>query len=307
MNLKHLSRTELDSRIRTLAKQERELLHEIIQTINEFDQRRLYLDLGYASLFAYLVEAVGYSAGSAQRRIDAARLLKEVPELGEKIESGSLSLVQVSLVQRASREVYRKSSRKVNREEKQELLAKVCGKNFQEAQKEVNQFFEMPILVEQKQQVQSDESVRIELTLSKDLVEKIKLAQALLSYAVPSQSLVEFLDYVADRVIKQKMGRKTRGTATMAVDNRPLNGSFIEGAKKFSNRTKTKVRRDQKVCQYRDPISQKQCGSRWFLQIDHKHSLWAGGSSSAQNAQVLCAEHNRAKYRREVGVRVYRG
>lgn len=90
MNLKSLNRIELDLRIKTLAAQERELLHEIILTIKEIDQRRMYLDLGYPSLFAYLVESVGYSAGSAQRRIDAARLLKEVPELGERIQAGKI-------------------------------------------------------------------------------------------------------------------------------------------------------------------------------------------------------------------------
>ena len=85
MNLKSLSQQELDVRMKTLASQERALLHEVLLTIQEIDQRKSYLERGFAHLFLYLVEGVGYSAGSAQRRIDGARLLKELPLLGEKL------------------------------------------------------------------------------------------------------------------------------------------------------------------------------------------------------------------------------
>lgn len=105
MNLKSLNKFELDQRIKSLVAKERELLHEILLTIKEIDQRRLYLEYGFANLFLYLVEGVGYSAGSAQRRIDAARLLSEVPTLGEKIQSGEVKLHQVSLIQKAARDV----------------------------------------------------------------------------------------------------------------------------------------------------------------------------------------------------------
>lgn len=304
MNLKSLNRTELDLRIKTLVEQERELLHEIILTIKEIDQRRLYLDLGYPSLFAYLVGSVGYSAGSAQRRIDAARLLKEVPELGERIQAGNLNLAQVALIQKASREVYRQTLVKVSREEKLDLLNRVSHKNFQETQKEINQFFEVPVLTEQKQEVQADESVRIELTLSKELYEKIKYAQSLVSHAVPSTELAAFLEYVADRVIKQKTGAKPEAKAKASEAKSTATVAVKTSSSNFSQATKKQILHLQQNCQHREPFTNKQCGSRWFLQIDHKQSRWAGGSSELGNAQVLCAQHNQAKYRKEVGVKV---
>jgi hypothetical protein len=105
MNLKTLNINELDSRMKTLAQKERDLLHEVLLTIKEIDSRRTYLELGFPNMFDYLVNGIGYSEGSAQRRIDAARLLKELPDLAQKIQTGELKLSQISLVQKAARDV----------------------------------------------------------------------------------------------------------------------------------------------------------------------------------------------------------
>lgn len=122
MNLKMLSLTDLDLRMKTLAQKERDLLHEVLLTIKEIDSRKTYLELGFASLFDYLTDGIGYSEGSAQRRIDAARLLKELPQLAEKIQSGEIKLNQISLLQKAAREVFKTQSIKVSAQDKLELI-----------------------------------------------------------------------------------------------------------------------------------------------------------------------------------------
>ena len=60
------------------------------------ERRKLHLTFGYSSLFDYLTKCIGYSNGSAQRRIDAARLADDTPEVIDKLESGELNLAQVS-------------------------------------------------------------------------------------------------------------------------------------------------------------------------------------------------------------------
>jgi len=137
VNLKTLNRFELDQRIKTLAAKERELLHELVLTIKEIDQRRSYLEFGFPNLFAYMTEGIGYSAGSAQRRIEAARLLVEIPSLGQKIESGEVKLNQISLVQKAARDVSKTRSLKVSSDDKLALLENLSNKNYQDSQREV--------------------------------------------------------------------------------------------------------------------------------------------------------------------------
>ena len=187
--LRHLKNSELDLRIKSLAQQERELLTQVLQVIKEIDNRRLYLELSYSSLFAYLTESVGYSAASAQRRIDAARLLNEIPALSEKIENGEIHLTQASMIQKAAREIKRTRQMIVSTEDKLDLLSSLSGKNQRETEIQVAQYFDMPLILKSIERAQADDSVRLEITLSKSQYEKLKQAQALLSHAVPSNHL----------------------------------------------------------------------------------------------------------------------
>ncbi|MBO9666813.1 MAG: DUF222 domain-containing protein [Bdellovibrio sp.] len=204
MILKSLTQDELDMRMKSLAQKERDLLHEVLFTIKEIDSRKIYLDIGFGSLFDYLVSGVGYSEGSAQRRIDAARLIRDIPQMAEKIQNGELTLNQISLIQKASREVYKKHSYKVSFEQKWELIQTLGHKNHAETQLEVAAFFDLPVIHSERRKTQADESVRIELTLSKEGYAKVKQAQELLTHVMPHQDLSQFLEYLAEKVIKQK-------------------------------------------------------------------------------------------------------
>ncbi len=341
--LRHLKDSELDLRIKSLAQQERELLTQVLQVIKEIDNRRLYLELSYSSLFAYLTESVGYSAASAQRRIDAARLLNEIPSLSEKIENGEIHLTQASMIQKAAREIKRTRQIIVPTEDKLDLLSSLSGKNQRETEIQVAQYFDMPLIQKSIERAQADDSVRLEITLSKSQYEKLKKAQALLSHAVPSNHLADFIEYVSGRVIKQKTSvkndvKKSRNLnlkinrnfdneldaklsgnpeAPSSVESTKLSTILsaaelaslpikknTEITKGFPLGIKKEILSRHSSCQYRDPKSDKLCGSTWFLQIDHKHSRWAGGNNEIKNATVLCSRHNNLKYRNESQIKV---
>lgn len=71
----------------------------MIELIKEVNNRRLYLKLGFGSLFDFVTKDLGYEPGSAMRRIQAARIVSEIPEVKGKIEDGRLSLSVISQVQ----------------------------------------------------------------------------------------------------------------------------------------------------------------------------------------------------------------
>jgi hypothetical protein len=305
VNLKALNKTELDQRMKSLAQKERDLLHEVLLTIKEIDCRRTYLELGFGSLFDYLVQGVGYSEGSAQRRIDAARLIREIPEVALKIQSGELKLNQISLVQKASREVFKTRSLKVSAEEKLQVIQSLCDKSHSQSQQQVAAFFDLPVLQSTHQTVQSDESVRVELTLSKEAHAKIRKAQELLSHAVPNQDLGHFLEYLAEKVIKQKSGKKILTTlaAVTTTTNKSVTAAIGTADTVATSTATVAVNSNQNCCQYTDPQTGQRCCSTWQVQVDHKHSRWAGGRDEAGNLQLLCAGHNRMKYRQEAGIK----
>jgi hypothetical protein len=99
LSLKHLSNPELLTQTQALVHQERRLGVEILWHLREIESRRLYAERGYSSLHTYCVQELKYSDGAAHRRISAMRLLKDLPEVEEKIQSGALSLSTAATLQ----------------------------------------------------------------------------------------------------------------------------------------------------------------------------------------------------------------
>ncbi len=278
--LSRMKNSELDYKIKSLAQQERELLREVLEYIKEADTRRIYLDLAFPSMFSYLVEGCGYSAGAAQRRIDAARLLRIEPQLAEKIQSGEINLGQVSLLQKAIRE--KDKIAKVTSEEKRNLIAKLSQKTLPQTQRIISSELELEIKECPRETYQKNESVRLEVTLTKEQWEKLKEARELASNATQSNDWSVLFEYLADRLIRQK-----KSTATVAVKSVTLKRAILN--------------RDQS-CQFQS--EGKICGSRWNLNIDHIRPRWAGGGNAKDNLRVLCQKHNNHLYRQQTGMRL---
>src|SRR4051794_30349453 len=98
MNLKSLSDHELLENTRVAAKNERHSTTVVLHHLLEIYDRRLFSPK-YGSLHEYVVGDLKYNDGEAQRRINAMWILKVVPEVDQKIDSGSLSLTTLSQAQ----------------------------------------------------------------------------------------------------------------------------------------------------------------------------------------------------------------
>ncbi len=75
---------------------ERQSTHRVIALLKENHARRLYAEMAYPNLFAYVHECLGYSESQAYERVKACELAGRVPEVAEKLESGELSLSVVA-------------------------------------------------------------------------------------------------------------------------------------------------------------------------------------------------------------------
>ena len=83
---------ELLAGLLQLVKRDNELTAEVLAHLAELEERRLHLQLGHSSSFAYCVEALGLSEGSAGRRVAAARVCRRFPEAFELVARGDLHL-----------------------------------------------------------------------------------------------------------------------------------------------------------------------------------------------------------------------
>lgn len=281
MNLKLISNDELDQNLMNWVKAEKKALNFVISHIAEIDRRKMYLDFAYPSLRAYLEERMGYDGGSAQRRIDAARLSHSVPGIIESLHQGEIKLSQVTVLQRTLREV---KGNVVSRNTKCELVEAIKNKSVNETQTIVAKALNVEIKQAPKMTAQADESVRFEISLTKSQWDKFNKVRELLSSKVTNGDWSELLEYLSDKVIQQKLGK----------------GSRLEGAS-FDQLKKWILKRDG-CCQFKAKDG-RMCGSKWSLQVDHIQPRWAAGQDIPENLRALCGNHNRYVYRKQANIR----
>ena len=82
-----------------LARHEQALQLRVLDHLREIDARRLYLRLGFSSLFDYTVRELHYTEAAAWRRIKAMRLCRETRGVRERLQDGSLNLSNAALLQ----------------------------------------------------------------------------------------------------------------------------------------------------------------------------------------------------------------
>jgi len=90
--LGRLGNSELLAGLSALVRQSNELTAQVLAHLVELEERMLHLELGFASVFSYCVEALGMSEGAAGRRVAAARVCRRFPSVFERVARGQLHL-----------------------------------------------------------------------------------------------------------------------------------------------------------------------------------------------------------------------
>lgn len=322
MNLKSLTDSELHNSLKNKAAGERAILVDVVSHIHEADRRRLYIQYNYPSLFEYLVGEMKYQGGSAQRRIDAARLLGAVPSIRHDIESGALGLMQLSVVSQGIKQKIKEGGPISNLiENKRELLELVKGQSLPEAQKAIARKLDIEIKSQEKKVVQKDGSVRVEMTLTPEQAEKFRKVRDLISHTHPGATIADVFAIGLDELIKRKdhtlKGNRVKSFAKSKAVRRKVNEAAASAqnistttvevsaqSRPYERKTipanvKRLVFQKFQQCQWSD--RGKICGSTFQSQIDHIVPVRSGGRNEPENLQVLCSRYNKIKYEKEIG------
>lgn len=225
-HLKKLSDQNLLSQTKLLIQKERNITLQVIQHLSEIESRKLYFKRGFSSLFEYAVKELGYSEGSAYRRIKAMKLCQDLPETASKIRTGNLNLTTVSQLQTFFEKQSRKaqetqtrlqsnqkplsiqrsdsSPRRIpassleSKTQKLDVLKKVEGKSRRQTEKvlceidpEINQ-------VREKVRYLNKDQVEVKLILDKNSYEKIEQLRNLLAHKNPNMSYGELVTVLTE-------------------------------------------------------------------------------------------------------------
>ncbi len=207
-----LSNFDLLCRMGRLVKTERKITHLVLECIAEIDSRKIYLEKAYPSLYEFLINEFGYSPSAAIRRIESARLLRDIPEVSQKIEAGSLNLSQLSKMQQAIRVVQKTEQRVVSTEEKRNLLEKIECTTQVRTEQILAQELSLPMITMEKETIHRDESVTLTITFTKEQMAVLERAQNAISHSVPEKKWSSAIAYLAQKELTRRFGSRPRFT-----------------------------------------------------------------------------------------------
>ncbi len=270
--MKHLIDSVLLADTKRLVSLERKTTAEILSHLEEIDRRRLYADFGHASMVQFCVKELGYSESAAYRRVQSARVLREVPETLPLLVSGALTLTNA-----AQAKQFFKAENIQDKKAKKDVITLILGRTGNEAQAILMGKASPDSNFRRKSILRRSTAADWELTvtISDNLKCRLEKIRNLKSYSCKSWE--DVLDTAVDIALKDLTKvRVPRATAT--------------GSRTPTPAMKNKLLRDaQYRCQYPG------CGSQAYLQIDHVIPVAQGGRTEMGNLKVLCAAHNRRK------------
>jgi hypothetical protein len=316
MNLKLKTNQELLSTLKLQVENERKLLMEILYSLQEVEARSLHLEMGYPDLYSFAMKELGYSSGSAYRRISAMRLLKSVPEVAPKLESGVLGLENASQAQcyfrkedRARKEL---GLEKLSLEEKREVVSELFNKSTREGLRILTERSPEIMTLTEKLKPLSEQKTLIQFVANAELMGKLEELKNILAHQNFEGRMDVLVDQLADIALKKLKsasvskpiiqtsapGMKSNVSSSHVSETKSDQSELKRDQRKSSRYIPAKIRRqvvlrDQNGCTYKDPKSGRVCGTKHGLQLDHIMPFSWGGEHSVDNLTLRCGAHNR--------------
>ncbi len=288
----------------SLVREEREKLTGFLHHLKEIERRKLYASYKYASLFKMTTQHFGYSEDEAYRRISAMKLLKEIPEVEEKLNQGKLTLTHLSLAQKHFRQEKKIQSRELPLGQKLSVIEQISETSVREAEKITLALSSDPEPVKpDRVRAVSEDQVEMKFWASAKTQEKIQVLKGLLAHKYPDMSLGELLDVLCDMGLEAlDPANKPSRNKSQGHQNRHSN----EQNRHSSDQTKDQVKtaapkkncvKKSKAQMRREVFLRAQnkcenCGSGFALEIDHVRPRALGGDDSPENLRLLCRACN---------------
>ena len=304
----------LIQKLKDLVREERRITMEVLRHLREVERRRLFLERGFSSLFAFCTDELGYSQSAAHRRISAMRLIRDLPAAASAVESGKLSLSNATTLQGFFR------TEKLQPEEKLAMVHQAQNQSRQGVEKLIRAVAPHAIPRE-KLRTLTPEETEVRVVLPAGVLKKLERVKALASHRNPNPSYAELIEFMADlalkkldpevKVVSKRLTSASCSGAAHRADgvSAPASTSATEvkvhrtPSRYIPAAIRTAVwKRDQGKCTFNDPITGRKCDSRHFVQLDHVHPYAKGGVNTEQNLRLLCGGHNRARRKQTANV-----
>jgi hypothetical protein len=253
---------------------------ELLESIMDVDQHKIYIEFGETHLTPYCVKVLGLSEDVAAVFVRVARKSQLVPELKAAIDEG-LSVFKAktiaSVVTAENQEAWIERAQTFSKDKLERAVAAASPTAPKpERAKPVGQ-----------------DLYRVEFELTEEQMALFRRAQELASAklkrnATLADTFAEMLPVYLDKNDPVRKADRSR-------DRSP--DSTAKGSRRVPARIPAHVRhqvhrRDRGCCQARMPDGTK-CLARKWTQIHHLHERQNGGGHTLENLTTLCSAHHR--------------
>ena len=283
---------ELHQKITETVKEYRNQEAVLIELTQEADFTKLYLELGYSSLFEYLNIGQGISAATVSNLITVARKAVQIPAMKEAIDSGEVGLAKL-----------RKVSSVITSENKSEWIEKSKKLSCRELEKEVAKVSTYKPRRDFWQRINAD-YFRLSIDTTEDFKALAERAQDVFSKKSQSnKTLTEVFEWAlkealskhdpvvkAERAEAKKKSVTVKAAPTSKPD--PTSQSVTDNKREpipqhILNQV---VFRDKGRCSFQK--NGRRCHHRRFLDIHHIKPVKDGGQNTVENLTTLCETHH---------------
>jgi hypothetical protein len=323
-SLADISSDRLTARLYELRVEERQRLVEFLAYLAELERRRLHLDLGFTSTFAFCTDHLGLTKAAAYRRTTAARLLGRFPVVATYLADGRLNLT--TLVE----------LREVLCEEKLgEILDRAAGRSEEDVKMLVAALRPQPEPPDLLHRLPApsassgpvltapdvteptipapaalalsppppppplppvrvapiaEDRYVVRASVGKEFVEDLKTVRALLSHQIPDGDLAlvlhECLRIAAGVLTKRRKGAGKPAPAPTEPSRAQARTRHIPAS------VRDEVwRRDEGRCAFVAETGRR-CNSRWQVEFHHRIPFARGGPSTVDGLELRCRRHN---------------
>jgi hypothetical protein len=207
LNLATINDENLILNLKSLVKDEKALTHRVLEYLREVENRKLFLARGFSSLYAFCIEALGYTEQESMIRIQAMRLIKTMPAVEAMVRSGEISMSVAAQLQTSFRKENRRRVEKgqpvLSFEEKTQTLMLVEKTSVRESQRKLAAVFPETQLKPDRVAPVSESQVRLEFVASKELADKLEKLKGLLAHKNFEGNMGKLIDLMADMALER--------------------------------------------------------------------------------------------------------
>jgi len=330
MVVESLNSSDLRSATRELVRRSHGLEVELLVHLAEIDERKLYLDWAFSSMFAFCVGELGFSEDVACSRINVARAARRMPVILDVLRTGRVHLAGLRLL-----------APHLTTENQQQVLAEAAGKSKREIEELVARLSPQPpvptivrklpdrrnsttesptfpfsnavpvappesapalALVPQGAPAPrrderravvaplAEDTFKFQFTASRACRDKFRQAQDLLRHRIPDGDLATIFEKALDLLIEQV--KKERFAEGRKARHSTAEESDPSRSRHIPDAIKREVfERDGGRCTFTDEHGRK-CGETGALEFDHRDGFARTHLHRAAGIRLLCRAHN---------------